>query len=222
MEGCVLAGGTALAGFYAAHRKSDDLDLFTSDESHQRSTVLAIKSLQKLGVILQMQNETAQYFEASGTWEGHVFKVTSVVDSHLLRVADVVRLSHSMQVVGLETLFKMKSATLVSRCSEKDLYDLIWLFDRFPDWRFADLVTRGNEIDAGVTGEAILLSVGGTTLRKGACDFGLQGSPAAEQIFGEIQAFRKHLLKGIEDHIHSRPTHSLGELIKTIRDKAEQ
>ena len=33
-------------------------------------------------------------------------------------------------VATAETLLKMKAATLVSRASEKDLYDLAWFFEQ--------------------------------------------------------------------------------------------
>ena len=37
VSGCMLVGGTALAGYYAGHRRSDDLDLFTEDAFSQRA-----------------------------------------------------------------------------------------------------------------------------------------------------------------------------------------
>ena len=35
----ILVGGTALSGFYAGHRRSDDLDLFTKNADSQKATV---------------------------------------------------------------------------------------------------------------------------------------------------------------------------------------
>ncbi|MEW6751646.1 MAG: nucleotidyl transferase AbiEii/AbiGii toxin family protein [Candidatus Latescibacterota bacterium] len=49
ISGCVLVGGTALAGYYAEHRRSDDLDLFTRDEPPFRAAVLAARSVAALG-----------------------------------------------------------------------------------------------------------------------------------------------------------------------------
>lgn len=213
---CVLAGGTSLAGFYAGHRRSDDLDFFTADESHQRSAVLAIKALASIGADLQLENETAQYFEGIGKLGGHLFKITAVVDANLFRVGRFVPLTGNVQVVDLETLFKMKAATLVSRCSEKDLYDLIWLFARFPERTFADLVGLGSEIDGGVNGEAMLSSVSGAILRKDACGFALDDRIAAARIFGQIKEFRKELLKGITQHLEAEPTPLLGGLVRKL------
>ena len=33
IDGAMLVGGTALAGYYAGHRRSDDLDLFTGEHA---------------------------------------------------------------------------------------------------------------------------------------------------------------------------------------------
>ena len=48
--GLWLVGGTALAGYYAEHRRSDDLDLFAIDEPAHRAAILAVKSLVRLGL----------------------------------------------------------------------------------------------------------------------------------------------------------------------------
>ncbi len=51
LSGSMLVGGTALAGYYAGHRRSDDLDLFTKDDLSQAAAVLAVKSLRNTGAI---------------------------------------------------------------------------------------------------------------------------------------------------------------------------
>jgi hypothetical protein len=216
VSGCWLAGGTALAGFYAGHRRSDDLDLFTSADSHQRSVVLAIRSLKRIGAKLDILNETHQYHETLGELDGHRFKVTSVLDENLFRVGKAVPLAGNVQVVDLVTLLKMKSATLVSRCSEKDLYDLIWIFSQFPDLGFTDLIRLGNEIDAGVEAEAILASVAGSILREEACDFSLSPSKSAKKIFKEIEDFRESLLIELANHLEGQPAMSLGALVRAL------
>ncbi len=54
----------------------------------------------------------------------------------------------------------MKAATLVSRCSEKDLYDLILFFEEFSDYRISNLVEMGSEIGSGINGETLMYSIG--------------------------------------------------------------
>lgn len=216
IEGTLLAGGTALASFYAGHRRSDDLDLFTTDESHQRSCTLAIQSISKLGGSLRIQNTSSQYFEAMCELKNHRFKITAVTDSNLFQVGASIRLNNDVQITDLETLFKMKAATLVSRCSEKDLYDLIWLFGHFPDRTFSDLIRLGSEIDGGTQGEAMLSSLGGAILHKEACDFSLNSRFTAAHIFSEVQEFRKKLIRGITAHLEDEPAPALGELVKKL------
>jgi hypothetical protein len=216
LSGCVLAGGTALSGFYAGHRRSDDLDLFTANEPAHRAAVLAVKSLSSIGVDLTIQNESRQYCEGTGRLDGHFFKLTVVLDANLFRVGQPALVGANVHVVELDTLFKMKAATLVSRCSEKDLYDLIWLFKQYPDRGFADLIRLGNEIDGGVDGEAILSSVAGTILRKDACDFSLDASKTASGIFDEISRFRKNLLRELAVFLEGEPAPPLGALVRRL------
>ena len=43
----MLVGGTALAGFYAGHRRSEDLDLFCKSDEAFIATRLAVKALRE-------------------------------------------------------------------------------------------------------------------------------------------------------------------------------
>ena len=72
-------------------------------------------------------------------------------------------------VAGLPALLAMKAAALVSRCSEKDLYDLLWLFDAFPERELAELIELGRTVDRGVTGETLVYRIGSTELDRAAC-----------------------------------------------------
>ena len=59
IKGIALSGGTALAGFYAAHRQSDDIDLFCLDSQSYRIAVMAGKSLQDKGALfLEKSHQT--------------------------------------------------------------------------------------------------------------------------------------------------------------------
>lgn len=64
-----------------------------------------------------------------------------------------------------------RSIGYLSRCGEKDLYDLIWLFGRFEEVETGDLISMGAEIDAGMDAEALLLSIASAPLSEEACDF---------------------------------------------------
>lgn len=62
ISGCMLVGGTALSGFYAGHRRSDDLDLFTGSATAFKQTVLAVRSLRTIGVGLEERSHSNQYY----------------------------------------------------------------------------------------------------------------------------------------------------------------
>ena len=141
---CILVGGTALAGFYAGHRRSDDLDLFAGDTIGFKEAVLAVRSLSNIGVELQEMGRSNQYYRAVCYHKELGFTVDVVLDEHIVSVAET-NATGDVVVAGLPTLFAMKAATLVSRCGEKDLYDLLWLFNAYPDRELSELIELGTE-----------------------------------------------------------------------------
>ena len=83
---CMLVGGTALAGFYAGHRRSDDLDLFTGTATAFRQAVLAVRSLATLGTEMRERSHSNQFYRAVCSWKGLHFTVDIVLDPHSLDV----------------------------------------------------------------------------------------------------------------------------------------
>lgn len=55
-----------------------------------------------------------------------------------------------MIVAALRTLLAMKTAALLSRCAEKDLYDLLWLLGRYKELSLPEVIELGASVDAGV------------------------------------------------------------------------
>lgn len=217
-DGCMLVGGTALAGFYAGHRRSDDLDLFTRDADSQRATILAVKSLTSLGAkFIDPGFESQQYFKALVELDQHRFTVDVVLDADIFRMGESGLLPGGIRVATLPTLVRTKAATLVSRCSEKDLYDLLWLFEHLPDLTFAQLVELGQSIDGGLNPESLLIALGGATLSKNACHFGLtHQAENAALIFEQISRFRKELIRAAQSYLENLPTPPLRELVTRI------
>src|SRR5690606_15459509 len=140
LSGSALAGGTCLAGFYAGHRRSDDMDLFVRDQLSFKATVLAVKELTKKNYNILDEMQSQQYYHALLKHHKHSFTVDVVLDENLFRVGQFIELKNHIVVASLETLLKMKAATLVSRCSEKDLFDLCWLFDKFPQMTISEFI----------------------------------------------------------------------------------
>ncbi len=216
----MLVGGTALAGYYAGHRRSDDLDLFAGDESSRRATVLAVKSLSTLGAAIEERLSTSQFYSATCELDGHLFTVQVVLDSNLFVIAGFHQAADGVLVADLPTLLKMKAATLVSRCAEKDLYDLLWLLRREPGLTLEKLVELGAQVDAGMSPEAVLTSLVGTTLSKGACTFSRTESPGA--VFRKISSLKKKLERGFERIALGQPAPPIGELILRLRRNSDR
>lgn len=212
LSGCGLVGGTALSGFYAAHRRSDDIDLVTQGPNQQRAAVLAVRSLAKIGINFNNEFNSAQFYKASCSYKGHYFTIDVVEDVNIFREGQFVKIENKINVASLETLLMTKAATLVSRCSEKDLFDLIWLFANIGDFGYQKLIEYGQKIDNGVNGEAILLSVSGSNLRQEPCGFAIDSNLNARRVLQKIERFRKDFLKGLSLYLRQQPAPLLKEL----------
>lgn len=219
IDGIVLVGGTALAGFYAGHRRSDDIDIFVRDSSAMKATISAIDSLTKIGGLkLKQGQKTPQYYNALFEINKHPFTIDVVVDQNFIRIAQphVVR---GITVASLQDILSMKMATIVSRCSEKDLYDLKWLFEKaFSGLSLTDKFARGFEIDAGLDLESALTSLANAVLHVRACGFAIDHGVSAKIVYDEIEAFRVNLAKGIIRELKAHPKSStLSEVIAKLK-----
>ena len=65
IDGTMLVGETALAGYYAGHRRSDDLDLFTDGPLAHKAAVQAVKSLRTLGTSLADERSSGQFHHST-------------------------------------------------------------------------------------------------------------------------------------------------------------
>ncbi|MFH0921243.1 MAG: nucleotidyl transferase AbiEii/AbiGii toxin family protein [Fibrobacterota bacterium] len=214
---CILVGGTALSGFYAGHRRSDDLDLFVKDDAAFAQARLALKSLQKLDTQITETARSNQYVKAVCNLDNHSFTVDIVLDENLFRVGGFNLCENKVAVADLATLFMMKSAALLSRCSEKDLYDLAWLFDNLENISVSDMVAKGVKIDAGIKPETVLYSVSSSQIRKEACGFSLDPDLDAKAVHARIEKFRKRLIRELTDYIRNNTTSGLKPIVDTLR-----
>ena len=215
ITGCMLVGGSALAGYYAGHRRSDDLDLFAKDGDAHRASTLAVKSLRNLGARIEDTVSSAQFYRASCTLDGQAFTVEVVLDANAHAVGEFHVADDGVAVGSLATLLRQKAATLVSRCSEKDLYDWIWLFRSNPEVDLAMLIELGSQIDGGLTAEAALACMVGTELMKSACGFSHRQT--SSQVFKDITTLKKNLEQGLDKLARSQPTPPVGELVRALR-----
>ena len=137
-------------------------------------------------------------------------------DEHVFGITDTNR-SGDVVVAGLSGLLAMKAATLVSRCSEKDLYDLIWLCNAFPDRALPDLIELARTVDGGVTGETLVYSIGSTRLERDACGFAVEFGVSAAAVFRQLTAFQRDLLTVLDRHLTQGTSSPLRDLVRRIR-----
>ena len=195
-EGLWLVGGTALAGFYAEHRRSDDLDLFAQDQFAWQAAVRAVQSLKEKGAVFSHERTASGYFRTLAKLDQHEFTIDLVLDEHLFQVGKANKSEENILFADISTLLAMKVACLVSRASEKDLFDLDWILGRIPKWEIAELIELGKQFDGGLNVESMLISLQGSILRKEACAFILPKSQlTAEEVYKLITALRQKFIQ---------------------------
>ncbi|MFQ5745368.1 MAG: nucleotidyl transferase AbiEii/AbiGii toxin family protein [Acidobacteriota bacterium] len=215
IDGAMLVGGTALAAYYAGHRRSDDLDLFTADAPAQQAAVLAVRSLAELGSSFADERSSAHFHHATCRLDGQDFTVQVVLDPNLFAVGTAIEADDGVVVAELATLLKTKAATLVSRAGEKDLYDLAWFFKQDDELDAPALIALGEQVDRGMNGEAVLINLVGTEMRESACGFALSQRP--DEVFREVAAVREALIHGVEQYLRSQPAPPIADLIRRLR-----
>lgn len=218
-EGVWLVGGTALAGYYAEHRSSDDIDLFVNNENSHKAVILSVRTLQASGALFSKEMQTPQFFRTDVSWQGHKFTIDVVLDENIHRIGQAQRSDDGVLVADLRTLFAMKAACLVSRASEKDLFDLDWIFAHAGEPGMKELIAAGNQIDGGLTVETLLISLKGATLRKEACHFLLPSSDTTPaEVFHRIDTLRNKLVHSLLEYERSLPVSSdAKKLAKAVR-----
>ena len=216
LSDCVLVGGTALAGFYAGHRRPDDFDLFTGSATAFTQAVLAVRSLRTIEVELEERSHSNQYFRAVCYHREFGFTVDVVLDVGAVSLSET-NTDGEVVVAGLPALLAIKAAALVSRCSEKDLYDLLWLCAAFPERELAELIELGRTVDRGVTGETLVYRIGSTELDRAACGFAVESGTSAATVFACIGTFRRELLRALDLHLDHNSASTLRDIVRRLR-----
>lgn len=217
ISGCMLVGGTALAGYYAAHRRSDDIDLFTDGPLSQEAAVLAVESLTTRGALLEGRQRSAQFYRTVCRWRRGVFTIDVAQHPGLFKPGASVRLSDGVVVATLKTLLAMKTAALLSRCSEKDLYDLLWLLGHHKELTLRAVIEIGASVDAGVTPEGLLIALTGSDPALESCGFSKELGVTNAKIHKQITALRRMLLKEIAMLAENQPPPPIGDFLQRIR-----
>ncbi len=147
--------------------------------------------------------------------DSHDFMAQVVLDSNLFAVGSGIEADDGVVVATPETLLKMNAATLVSRASEKDLYDLAWFFEQDDQLEVPTLIALGKEVDGGMSWEALLISLVGTEMGKTACGFSLTRTP--EEVLAEVTRVQRGLIQGVESHLRKQPAPPIAALIRKLK-----
>lgn len=165
------------------------------------------------------ETQSPLYYHANCEFKGHRFTADVVLDENLFRVGRFVATEPGIIVADLRTLLSMKMAILVSRCAEKDLYDLRWLRSQLPNFKLSELIALGHSIDGGVNAENLLAAISGADLRESACDFSLDSSVTAKGIYKEIQNSRDEWIRELIQHLENEPAPPLAKLVKKAKKR---
>ena len=123
-----LTGGAALAGFFLGHRQTDDLDLFTSDQTSFDQAPLVLQSVATaLGATLAVRQHAPGFRRVVLTTEklGSVV-VDFVYDQGVAAFPDKQRFGNIVVDPVAEILIN-KLTAVVGRAEERDLVDLLCL-----------------------------------------------------------------------------------------------
>lgn len=220
--GVWFVGGSALSGYYAEHRISDDIDLFTKGHTEQENAVRAVKALKNKKAIFTHESTSPLFYRADIKFENHSFTTAVVLDENVHRVGHALRTKDNVWVADFQTLLSMKLACLVSRCSEKDLFDLDWMFGKAGFPSAEEIISMGQKLDSGLNAETLIISIAGTTLRKDACKFLLPTSELTVDLaYQKIVKLQRVLLEMFLDYEKTVPlsaeTKALLQSVKDIR-----
>lgn len=218
-NGLWLVGGTALAGYYAEHRRSDDLDLFANDAITHSIAVAAVKALPHIGAMIADERRSPTYYRVTARLSDHTFAIAVVMDEYIHSVGTAHRTDDQVWVPDFSTLFAMKVSTLVSRCTEKDLFDLDWCFTQIGTIPVEAVLESGATLDGGLTTETLLISLHGAVLREEACGFVLGGKSERRAAYRKVTQLRKQLIERLLAHQQiARPSPEVTALRTALKE----
>lgn len=122
-----LTGGAALAGFHLGHRRTDDLDLFTTDDlAFERGRHVLEDVARSLGGALEVRVQAPRFLRGVVTRADEALVVDLVRDlNYQFRTTKDV--SDGIVLDPPEEILANKLTTVVARAEERDLVDLYFL-----------------------------------------------------------------------------------------------
>lgn len=143
-----LTGGTALAGFYFAHRTSVDLDLFTLqslDHAALKSHLNTIAN--QLQGIYTPQTEAPTILTGFLKTDTESLKIDFVQDIPI-HIGEL-QVHQAIRIDSLANIGSNKITAIYGRLAAKDFVDLYWILCR-TSFKFPDLLAAAKKKDLGL------------------------------------------------------------------------
>ncbi|MEW5817074.1 MAG: nucleotidyl transferase AbiEii/AbiGii toxin family protein [Spirochaetota bacterium] len=116
-----LTGGTCLGRFYFEKRYSEDLDLFTSDNTIYREEVrILLDKLDNQGIEVDINVDTRDFVRITAD----SFLQIDMVNDRVYRHGRSVRTEKGYMIDNLENITANKIGAIISRDEPKDVFDL--------------------------------------------------------------------------------------------------
>lgn len=148
-SGFFLTGGAALAGFHLKHRETSDLDLFTTSASaFERGRHVVGSVAEACEATLEVRQD-APGFERFALLRGEQGLVLDLVLERVKQLYGEKLNVDGVRVDPAEEILANKLTTLVSRCEERDIVDVMFL--ERAGLRVEDALPGALEKDGGCT-----------------------------------------------------------------------
>lgn len=151
-----LTGGTALAGFYLAHRTSVDLDLFTqTNEAFEHLAVIMADTATRLSARIEAVRTTPYFKHFEAHMPDGPLTLHSARDIPV-RLAPV-RNCGGVQVDAIEDIMANKLCAMLGRSAMKDFIDLYFL--HAAGFVIADYLPKACAKDGGLAPESLAYAI---------------------------------------------------------------
>lgn len=149
LDAFYLTRGTALSKFYLSHRKSDDLDFFTSEEELIQPFSLEIEEvLKKAGFIVERKRGFRSFVELAVSTDSEATIVHLALDSpHRLDPLILAGEFPGLKIDSLKDIAANKVLALFGRATLRDFVDVFFLIKE--KFRKNELISMAQKKDPG-------------------------------------------------------------------------
>ena len=141
-----LAGGTALSEFYLQHRKSEDLDFFTQEELEDEEIKKFSQSLNKI-----IKFDKSEFQRSFGLYtfffypQGEVAKYKIDFGQYPFEPIEQLKNFSGLLVESFFDIAVNKAHTISINPRLRDFVDMFFILELKKDWKFKDLLKKGQE-----------------------------------------------------------------------------